>query len=131
MIGFAYFSMVLGLASGDLATNTARDLPTRFVCAMFFDRKQCFPARYSALTALTNILATFVAFGIHTFVLSDTRRPPAAVVHDAMLLSDKFKHEEAVRAHDQILDRKIQQIISRGGDPSALEAKLSRSMSKM
>ncbi|KDN37595.1 aquaporin-like protein [Tilletiaria anomala UBC 951] len=129
MIGLAYFAMIVGLASGDLATNTARDLPTRMVCAAFFDPRQCFPPRYSALTALTNILATLLAFGMQTFLLSDTRRPPAPVAHHFLLEEEKRKHDLHVKTHEDMLDRRIQKVISRGGDPSALEAK--RTISRM
>ncbi|PWN50989.1 aquaporin-like protein [Violaceomyces palustris] len=76
-IGLAYGVIVWGFSSANVATNTARDLGSRFACGVLWGQ-DCFPAKYSALTALTNIPATLVGVSIYTFFLSDTRRPPAS-----------------------------------------------------
>jgi len=73
-IGFAYFVTISCFASNGVALNTARDLGGRLAAACIWGR-QCFPARYTALAALTNIAATLVGGAFQTFVLSDTNRP--------------------------------------------------------
>lgn len=52
--------------------NTARDLGGRFACATLYGTS-CFPPAYSAIAALTNVLATLVGAGIYTYMFSDTR----------------------------------------------------------
>lgn len=74
VIGFAYFVVISCFASNGVALNTARDLGGRLAAACIWGRK-CFPARYTALAALTNILASLVGGAFQTFILSDTNRP--------------------------------------------------------
>lgn len=121
-IGLIFAVVVWGFSSSNVATNTARDLGARFACGVFWGT-ECFPAKYSALAALTNIPATLLGVAVYTFFLSDTRRPPSAVTLE-------HHHAEAVKAleraetiHAELLDRKIAETVSRGGDPSELEKK--------
>lgn len=67
-----------------------------------------------------------VAVTIYTFILSDSRRPPAATALAGHHDDEKARHELATQRHHQILDDKISKTLSRGGDPSALMEKRSR-----
>ncbi|GAC72099.1 aquaporin [Moesziomyces antarcticus T-34] len=121
-IGLGFAMVVWCFSSSNVAANTARDLGARFVCGMFWG-DQCFPAGYSALAALTNIPATLVGCGIYTFFLSDTRRPPATVALNHLHEEHVRSVERAETLHAEMLDQKIAQTISRGGDASALQKK--------
>ncbi|GAK65302.1 aquaporin-like protein [Moesziomyces antarcticus] len=121
-IGLGFAMVVWCFSSSNIAANSARDLGARFVCGMFWG-DQCFPAGYSALAALTNIPATLVGCGIYTFFLSDTRRPPATVALNHMHEEHVRSIERAETLHAEMLDQKIAQTISRGGDATALQKK--------
>ncbi|KAI9744877.1 MAG: hypothetical protein M1818_001802 [Claussenomyces sp. TS43310] len=71
-IGFAYGNMVWGFASFTIATNTARDLGTRIVAAIFFGGDAF--NRYAAIAILTNIPATIFATGYYEFLMRDSVR---------------------------------------------------------
>ena len=124
-IGLAFATIVWGNAYGSIALNTARDLGARFACGAIWGR-ECFPAKYTALAALTNIPGTLIAIAMYTFFLSDTRRPPALVALSTHLEEEKMRHWNATEAHNGLLDERIARTISKGGDASTLEAKKSR-----
>lgn len=121
-IGLGFAVVVWCFSSSNVAANSARDLGARFVCGMFWGN-ECFPSGYSALAALTNIPATLIGCGIYTFFLSDTRRPPATVALSHMHEEHVKSIERAETLHAEMLDQKIAQTISRGGDASALQKK--------
>ncbi|TKY86197.1 hypothetical protein EX895_005022 [Sporisorium graminicola] len=121
-IGLGFAMVVWCFSSSNIAANTARDLGARFACGMFWG-SECFPAKYSALSALTNIPATLIGVGIYTFFLSDTRRPPATVALNHLHEDHVRSIERAETLHAEMLDQKIAQTISRGGDASALQKK--------
>lgn len=60
----------LSLASS--LANSARDLGGRFACGALYG-SDCFTSDYSAIAALTNVLASLVGAGIYTYFFSDTR----------------------------------------------------------
>ena len=70
VIGFAYTTMILGFAANSISTNTARDLGTRIVAAIFFG-KGAFPT-YSWISVLVNIPATLFATGYYEFLMRDS-----------------------------------------------------------
>ncbi|PWY97625.1 aquaporin-like protein [Testicularia cyperi] len=121
-IGLGFAVVVWCFSSSNVAANTARDLGARFTCGIFWG-SECFPAGYSALAALTNIPATLIGCGIYTFFLSDTRRPPAAVILNHLNEEHVKSIERAETIHAELLDQKIAETISRGGDASALQKK--------
>ncbi|PWN35790.1 aquaporin-like protein [Meira miltonrushii] len=124
-IGLAFAVIVWGFSAGSIVTNTARDVGARFACGVIWG-KECFPSKYSALAALTNIPASFLGISIYTFFLSDTRRPPANLALMHMLEEEKAKHLLATTTHDELLDKRIERVISRGGDASNLQKRKSR-----
>ncbi|PWN86782.1 aquaporin-like protein [Acaromyces ingoldii] len=125
-IGLSFAVAVWGFSTGTIVTNTARDLGARFACGAIYKTSECFPARYSALAALTNIPATLFGVSLYTFLLSDTRRPPAAIalghVHDDELR----RYERNTSKHDELLDARIERAISKGVDPHKLVSKRSK-----
>ncbi|CDU26004.1 related to aquaporin 3 [Sporisorium scitamineum] len=121
-IGLGFAVVVWCFSSSNVAANSARDIGARFVCGMFWG-SECFPAKYSALAALTNIPATLIGCAIYTFFLSDTRRPPATVTLNNMHEDHVRSIERAETLHAEMLDQKIAQTLSRGGDASALQKK--------
>lgn len=124
-IGLAFGVIVWGFSAGTIVTNTARDLGARFACGAIWGR-ECFPSKYSALAALTNIPASLFGIAIYTFFLSDTRRPPAPIALAHMLEHEKETHVLSTSRHDDLLDERIARAVSRGTDPSALQARKSR-----
>lgn len=128
-IGLGFGVVVWCFSSSNVAANSARDVGARFVCGMFWGT-ECFPSRYSALAALTNIPATLIGCGIYTFFLSDTRRPPANVALSHMHEEHVKSIERAETLHSELLDQKIAKTISRGGDASALQKKRTNLSSK-
>lgn len=92
LIGLMFIIAVACFGSNGIALNTARDLGARFAMGAIFGRG-AFPAGYSALTALTNMLGTFIGATFQTMVLSDTVRPPT----EASIAAHKSMkaHEEA------------------------------------
>lgn len=119
-IGLGFAVVVWCFSSSNVAANSARDVGARFVCGMFWGN-ECFPSGYTALAALTNIPATLIGCGIYTFFLSDTRRPPATVTLNHMHEEHIRSVEKAEALHAELLDQKISQTLSRGGDASALQ----------
>lgn len=105
-IGLAYFVVVSGFAPGAIALNTARDVGARFACGAIYG-SQCFPAKYTALAALTNIPATIIAVALYTFIFSDSRRPPAPLALGHLLAEEKEAHLHATKTHDELMERKI------------------------
>ncbi|CAO1630218.1 unnamed protein product [Parajaminaea phylloscopi] len=104
-IGLVYATVVWGFITGGIALNTARDLGARFACGAIWGSK-CFPPKYTALAALTNILATFCAVAIYTFLLSDSRRPPAPIALGHLMEEEKQMHLHATRTHEELMERK-------------------------
>lgn len=102
-----------------------RDLGARMACGAIWG-KECFPAKYSALAALTNIPASLFGIAIYTFFLSDSRRPPAQLALAEHFEEEKARHDLSAQRHDRMLESQITRTISKGGDPSALMAKRSR-----
>lgn len=115
----------MGNSYGAVALNTGRDLGARFACGTIWG-SECFPARYTALAALTNILGSLVAIGFYTFLFSDTRRPPVSIAMSHHAEEERQRHIHATETHDELLDKRIARTISRGGDPSALQSMKSR-----
>lgn len=124
-IGLAFATIVWGNAYGSVSLNTARDLGARFACGAIWG-KECYPKKYTALAALTNIPGTLLAVAIYTFFLSDTRRPPAGVAISSSLEEEKIRHLSATETHDHLLDERIARTISKGRDASTLQAQKSR-----
>lgn len=84
-IGFAYAVNVWGFAPISIATNTARDLGTRLMCACFYGR-ECFTYKDTSwIYILTNIPATILAVSIYELVFRDNTR---------RLLGGHAKHED-------------------------------------
>lgn len=104
-IGMAYFVVVSGFAPGAIALNTARDVGARFACGAIYG-SGCFPAKYSALAALTNIPATIFAVAIYTFMFSDSRRPPAPIALSHLLNEEKEAALYATRTHDELMEKR-------------------------
>ena len=121
-IGLGFAVVVWCFSSSNVAANSARDVGARLVCGMFWG-KECFPSGYSALAALTNIPATLLGVALYTFFLSDTRRPPSTGALNHMHEEHVKSIERAETLHAEMLDQKIAQTISRGGDASALQKK--------
>lgn len=119
-IGLGFAVVVWCFSSSNVVANSARDIGARLVCSMFWG-SECFPSRYSALAALTNIPATLLGVGLYTFFLSDTRRPPATVALNHLHEEHVRSIERAETLHAEILDEKIAQTLSRGGDATALQ----------
>lgn len=72
-IGLAYATMVWGFAANTLSTNTARDLGTRIVAAIFFGREAfTYNHSYSWIAILVNIPATILATGYYEFLMRDS-----------------------------------------------------------
>jgi hypothetical protein len=70
IIGLAFGSMVWGFADVTIATNTARDLGTRIVAAIFFGKDAFQP--YSAIYILGNIPAALFATTVYELVFRDS-----------------------------------------------------------
>lgn len=104
-IGLAYAVVVWGFITGGIALNTARDLGARLACGALFG-SQCFPPKYTALAALTNIPATFAAVFVYTFFLSDTRRPPAPVALGHLVEEERQAHLHATRTHEELMEKR-------------------------
>jgi hypothetical protein len=107
------------------STLTARDLGARFACGAIYG-SDCFPAKFSALAALTNILSSLFTITIYTFFLSDSRRPLATQGLMEVHHEEEEKRQLAAQRHNDIIEQKISRTISKGGDPSALMQKRSR-----
>ncbi|SOV03848.1 related to aquaporin 3 [Ustilago sp. UG-2017a] len=121
-IGLGFAVVVWCFSSSNVAANSARDVGARFVCGMFWG-KECFPSAYTVLAALTNVPATLIGCGIYTFLLSDTRRPPATVALNHLHEEHVRSIEKAEALHAELLDQKISKTLSKGGDASALQKK--------
>lgn len=70
VIGLAYANMVWGFADVTISTNTARDLGTRIVAAIFFGGDAF--NRYAAIAILANIPATIFATVVYELILRDS-----------------------------------------------------------
>lgn len=114
-IGLAYFVVVSGFAPGAIALNTARDVGARFACGAIYG-KECFPAKYTALAALTNIPATILGVGLYTFMFSDSRRPPAPIALGHLLNEEKEAQLQATRTHDELMEKKYTSGADSGGE---------------
>lgn len=72
VIGLAYAVMVWGFADISISTNTARDLGTRIVAAIFFGKGAFTYHHYSWIAILVNIPATIFGTGYYELVLRDS-----------------------------------------------------------
>lgn len=97
--------LVSQFITGGLALNTARDLGARFACGAIYG-SECFPAKYTALAALTNILSTFIAVFIYTFILADSRRPPAHVALSHLASEEEKAVLHATRTHEELMEKR-------------------------
>lgn len=104
---------------------SARDLGARAACSVIWG-SDCWPAKFSALAALTNIASSLFAVTVYTLFLSDSRRPPVQYALNELHQEELARHELSKQRHNEILDQKISRTISKGGDPSALMEKQSR-----
>jgi len=72
-IGLAYATMVWGFAVNTISTNTARDLGTRIVAAIFFGGEAfTYDHSYAWIAILVNIPATLFATGFYELVIRDS-----------------------------------------------------------
>ena len=71
-----------------MAANTARDLGGRLVAITIWGTK-AWGGRYAAITALTNILSTLVAYMLYEFIFKDSSRGTLhiVIVHSFLRLS--------------------------------------------
>ncbi|KAK9898985.1 aquaporin-like protein [Cystobasidium minutum MCA 4210] len=74
LLGSAYFVIITAFSVQSTALNTARDLGGRFAAGVIWGRG-AFPADYTALAALTNILATICGAAFQFFIMADSTRP--------------------------------------------------------
>jgi glycerol uptake facilitator-like aquaporin len=74
LIGLAYTVIIWGFSADTVVLNTARDLGGRFACGVIYG-SDCFPTKYSALAALTNIPATILGVLTQTLLFMDSNRP--------------------------------------------------------
>jgi len=79
LIGMGYAVVIWAFAPVSVVLNAARDLGGRFVAAIFWGNA-AFPAKYSALAALTNILGTVLGALIQMMFLGDSARPVSVQV---------------------------------------------------
>lgn len=105
-IGLAFFVVVMNQVPGAIALNTARDVGARFACGALYGRRCFEPARYCALSALTNIPFTLLAVAMYTFWFSDSRRPPANVALAHHLDHEREMALHATKTHDDLMERK-------------------------
>jgi hypothetical protein len=72
-IGLVYATMIWGFAVNTISTNTARDLGTRIVAAIFFGREAfTFDNSYSWISILVNIPATLFATTFYELLVRDS-----------------------------------------------------------
>jgi len=72
-IGLAYACMIWGFAVNTISTNTARDLGTRMVAAIFFGGEAfTYDHSYAWISILVNIPATLFATGFYELVVRDS-----------------------------------------------------------
>jgi glycerol uptake facilitator-like aquaporin len=71
-IGLAFASMIWGFVDVTISTNTARDLGTRIVAAIFYGRGAFTYRNYSPIAILVNIPAFFFATFYYELVLRDS-----------------------------------------------------------
>lgn len=64
--------MIIGFAANSISTNTARDLGTRIVAAMFFGKEAFTYQNYAWISILVNIPATIFATGYYEFLMRDS-----------------------------------------------------------
>ncbi|KZV72647.1 aquaporin-like protein [Peniophora sp. CONT] len=91
IIGFVYAVCVWGFAPLGLAANTARDLGGRLAAMIIFGR-QANGGTYAAIAALTNIVATPLAFIFYEIFFKDSSR---VLTHAAAEMHNGHKlHQE-------------------------------------
>lgn len=72
-IGLAYACMIWGFAVNTISTNTARDLGTRMVAAIFFGKDVfTYDHSYAWIAILVNIPATLFATGFYELIIRDS-----------------------------------------------------------
>lgn len=71
-IGLAYAVMVWGFGSQALALNTARDLGTRIVAAIFFGKEAFTSHNFCWIPILVNLPAYVFGFGFYQYVFRDS-----------------------------------------------------------
>ncbi|KAF7336137.1 Aquaporin-like protein [Mycena venus] len=74
LIALAYGVMIWGFSAVGLAANTARDLGGRFAAMTIWGTAAAGPSGYSAITALTNIPATILAYIVYELMFVDSDR---------------------------------------------------------
>ncbi|KAF7317184.1 Aquaporin [Mycena chlorophos] len=75
LIGLAYAVLIWGFGANSLGTNTARDLGGRFAALTIWGRGAVGASKgYAAISALTNIPATVLAFLVYEFMMVDSDR---------------------------------------------------------
>ncbi|KAI9461641.1 aquaporin-like protein [Lactarius psammicola] len=73
IIGLTYGTAIWGFSPNGLAANTARDVGGRLAAISIWGTKAS-GGSYAAIAALTNILATVLAYSLYEFVLKDSSR---------------------------------------------------------
>ncbi|KAN0139032.1 Aquaporin-like protein [Lactarius tabidus] len=73
IIGLTYGTAIWGFSPNGLAANTGRDVGGRLVAIAIWGTKAN-GGSYAAIAALTNILATLLAYSFYEFVLKDSSR---------------------------------------------------------
>lgn len=75
VIAIAFFLVIISFSMNGAAINTARDLGSRMAAAVYWGHPSLvFPAKYTAISILTNILGVIVGAGFQILFLSDTKR---------------------------------------------------------
>jgi len=73
IIGLTYGTAIWGFSPNGLAANTARDVGGRLAAIAIWGTKAS-GGSYAAIAALTNILATTLAYTLYEFILKDSSR---------------------------------------------------------
>jgi len=73
VIGLTYGCAIWGFSPNGLAANTARDVGGRLAAIAIWGSKAN-GGKYAAIAALTNILATLMAYSFYEFILKDSSR---------------------------------------------------------
>jgi len=73
VIGLTYGTAIWGFSPNGLAANTARDVGGRLAAIAIWGTKAN-GGKYAAISALTNILSTILAYTFYEFVLKDSSR---------------------------------------------------------
>lgn len=109
-IGLAFCTMIWGFAGITISTNTARDLGTRIVAAIFFGKEAFTYKNYSWIAILVNIPATIMMIGFYELVMRDSVN---------RIKAGHMQHEDGDEALERHLSRvETSQMSATNGDSS-------------